>query len=120
MDLSNFFGTINHNLLVEILREKIKDQRFIRYINRMFKAGVLSEQELTVSDEGVPQGSICSPVLANIYAHYVLDTWFQSVVKKRCRGRAELFRYADDAVICCGHHKDAERVKVALLKRLAK
>jgi len=60
IDLSNFFGTINHVMLVEMLREKIKDQRFIRYIKRMFKAGVLSEQMLTVSDEGVPQGSICS------------------------------------------------------------
>ena len=120
MDLSNFFGTIDHKMLVEMLYKKIKDQRFIRYINRMFKAGVLSEQELTVNDEGVPQGSICSPVLANIYAHYVLDRWFQSVVKKHCRGRVELFRYADDAVICCRYQKDAERIKVALIKRLAK
>ncbi len=120
MDLSNFFGTINHEIMVGILRKKIKDQRFIRYINRMIKAGVLLEQELTVSDEGVPQGSLCSPVLANIYAHYVLDTWFQFVVKKHCRGRVELFRYADDAVICCRDCNDAERIKVALIKRLAK
>ncbi|MCP4430453.1 MAG: group II intron reverse transcriptase/maturase [Gammaproteobacteria bacterium] len=120
IDLANFFGTIDHQMLVDMLGKKIKDQRFIRYINRMFKAGVLSDQELVVSDEGVPQGSICSPVLANVYAHYVLDTWFQSVVKKHCRGRVELFRYADDAVICCRHNKDAERIKVALIKRLAK
>lgn len=120
IDLSNFFGTINHAMLVDMLREKIKDQRFIRYIKRMFKAGVLSEQTLTISDEGVPQGSICSPVLANVYAHYVLDLWFQRIVKKHCRGRVELFRYADDAVICCRYHRDAERIKVALIKRLAK
>ena len=120
IDLSNFFGTINHAMLVDMMREKIKDQRFIRYIQRMLKAGVLSEQTLTISDEGVPQGSICSPVLANIYAHYVLDLWFQRVVKKHCRGRIELFRYADDAVICCRYHRDAERIKVALIKRLAK
>ena len=120
VDLSNFFGTIDHAMLVDMLREKIKDQRFIRYIKRMFKAGVLSEQTLTISDEGVPQGSICSPVLANVYAHYVLDLWFQRIVKKHCRGRVELFRYADDAVICCRYHRDAERIKVALIKRLAK
>jgi len=120
IDLSNFFGTINHEMLVNMLCEKIKDQRFIRYIKRMFKAGVLSEEMLTISDEGVPQGSICSPVLANVYAHYVLDLWFQRVVKRHCRGRVELFRYADDAVICCRYHRDAGRIKVALIKRLAK
>jgi len=86
----------------------------------MFKAGVLSEGELLVGDEGVPQGSICSPILANIYAHYVIDEWFQNVVKNHCRGRVELFRYADDAVICCGRHEDAVRIKVALGRRLAK
>ena len=120
LDLADFFGSIDHKMLEEKLREKIKDQRFIRYIIRMFKAGVLAGDELLVSDEGVPQGSICSPILANIYAHYVLDTWFHEVVKKHCRGRVELFRYADDAIVCCGRHDDAERIRVAIVKRLAK
>ena len=65
VDLANFFGTLDHSLLVEMLQEKIGDKRLIRYLIRMFKAGVLSEGELVVSDEGLPQGSICSPVLAN-------------------------------------------------------
>ena len=120
LDLADFFGSIDHKLLEQMLREKIKDQRFIRYIIRMFKAGMLSGDELLVTDEGVPQGSICSPILANIYAHYVIDLWLHEVVKKHCRGRVELFRYADDAIICCGWHGDAERIKVALVKRLAK
>lgn len=120
LDLADFFGSIDHKLLEQMLREKIKDQRFIRYIVRMFKAGVLSGDELLVNDEGVPQGSICSPVLANIYAHFVIDKWFHDVVKSHCRGRVELFRYADDAIICCGRHEDAVRIKVALGKRLAK
>ena len=120
LDLADFFGSIDHKMLEEMLREKIKDQRFIRYIIRMFKAGVLAGDELLVSDEGVPQGSICSPILANIYAHYVLDTWFHEVVKKHCRGRVELFRYAGDAIVCCGRHDDAERIRVAIVKRLAK
>ncbi|MFS1524695.1 reverse transcriptase domain-containing protein [Microbulbifer sp. 2304DJ12-6] len=94
IDLSNFFGTIDHQMLKDMLCEKIKDKRFIRYISRMFKAGVLTDGELSISDEGVPQGSICSPVLANIYAHYVIDTWFQTVAKRHCRRRVELFRYA--------------------------
>jgi len=70
VDLANFFGTIDHQVLMELLGKKIKDQRFLRYIKRMLRAGVLSEGELKVSDEGVPQGSICSPVLANVVAHY--------------------------------------------------
>lgn len=120
LDLSNYFGTIDHLLLMEILSDKIKDKRFLRYIRRMLKAGILNEGELRVNDEGVPQGSVCSPILANIYAHHVLDEWFEGTVKRHCRGKVELFRYADDAVICCEKAKDAERIKTALIKRLAK
>ena len=69
---------IDHKLLESILREKIRDERFIRYLIRMFKAGVLAEGELILSEEGVPQGSPCSPVLANIFAHYVIDEWFET------------------------------------------
>ena len=77
IDLKNFFGTIDHELLEDLLKEKIKDTKFMRYINRMFKAGVLSEGDLKKSDEGVPQGSICSPVLANVFAHYAIDIWIE-------------------------------------------
>ncbi len=120
MDLSNFFGSVDHKLLQEMLSEKIKDRRFIRYISRMFKAGVLEEGDLSISDEGVPQESICSPILANIYAHFVIEVWVEEVVRKHCGGRVGLFRYADDAVICCRFQGDAKRIRVALEKRLAK
>lgn len=120
IDLKSYFDTIDHELLEDMLRNKIKDERFMRYINRMFRAGVLSEGELLVSDEGVPQGSICSPILSNIFAHYVIDEWFQKVVKQHCRGEVEIFRYCDDAVICCQNEGDAERIVKALAKRLAK
>jgi group II intron reverse transcriptase/maturase len=120
LDLSNYFGTIDHDRLMEQLSNKIQDKRFLRYIRRMFKTGVLSNGDVTVSDEGVPQGSICSPILANIYAHYALDDWFNRTVKINCKGRVEIFRYADDAVICCENTKDAERIRAALPKRLSK
>lgn len=120
VDLKNFFGTIKHSLLLEILKKKLKDQRLIRYISRMFKAGILSDGELTMSEEGVPQGSICSPILANIFAHYVIDNWFEETVKEHCYGGAELFRYADDLVICCEFERDARRISKALKGRLGK
>ena len=120
VDISNFFGTIDTKMLEATLGEKIKDRKFLRYINRMSKAGVLRNGELEINEEGVQQGSMCSPVLANVYAHYVIDEWFEEVVKKHCNGRVELFRYCDDAVICCQYEKDAERIKAVLAKRLGK
>jgi len=120
IDLKNFFGTIDHEILEGILKEKIKDTKFIRYINRMFKAGVLSDGELIMSDDGVPQGSCCSPVLANIFAHYVIDLWIEGMVKPQCKGEVRLFRYADDGIICCQLNEDAKQIREALGKRLGK
>ena len=120
IDLKNFFGTIDHEILEDILKEKIKDTKFMRYINRMFKAGVLSAGDLKKSDEGVPQGSICSPVLANVFAHYAIDMWIEEMVKPNCKGKVRLFRYADDAIICCQYDGDAKRIREALVKRLEK
>lgn len=120
IDLKNFFGTIDHEILEGILRLKIKDPKLMRYIIRMFKAGVLSKGELTISEEGVPQGSICSPILSNIFAHYAIDLWIEEMVKPSCKGRVSLFRYADDAVICCQYKEDALKIKEVLGKRLAK
>lgn len=120
IDLKNFFGTIDHEILESILKEKIKDTKFMRYINRMFKAGLLSDGDLIISDEGVAQGSICSPVLANVFAHYAIDLWIEEMVKPHCKGKVRLFRYADDAIICCQYDGDAQRIRKSLVKRLEK
>jgi RNA-directed DNA polymerase len=120
IDLKNFFGTIDHKLLEGFLREKIADERFIRYILRMFKAGVLSEGDLVISEEGMPQGSICSPILSNIFAHKVLDEWVEKIIQPYCTGKVKLFRYADDAIICVEKESDAIRIREVLPKRLAK
>ncbi len=120
VDLADFFNTIDHDLLIEFLRIKIQDPVFMRYIVRMLKAGVLTKEEFSVSEEGVPQGNICSPVLSGVFAHYVIDEWFVDVVPQYCRGKVKIFRYADDAVICCEYEEDAIKVKDAFGKRLAK
>ena len=118
VDLANFFNKIDHKVVKELLSMKIKDTKFMRYISRMFKAGVLSKDELTVSDEGVVQGSCCSPVIANIVAHYVIDLWMSETVIPLMRGKVKMFRYGDDVVICCRHAEDAERIRDVLGKRL--
>jgi RNA-directed DNA polymerase len=120
VDLANFFGTIDHGLLKELLSRKIKDTKFMRYISRMLKAGILTEGELKISDEGVPQGSLCSPICSNIVAHYVIDEWLEDTVKPLTKGTLKAFRYADDLVICCRYEEDAVRVRKALGKRLEK
>lgn len=120
IDLQNFFGTIDHIMLENILKEKIKDTKFMRYINRMLKAGVLSKGDLRMSVEGVPQGSVVSPILSNVFAHHAIDLWIENMVKPNCKGQVKLFRYADDAIICCQNNEDAQRIRESLGKRLEK
>ncbi len=120
VDLARFFDTIDRDMLLELVSERVADPRLLRYLSRMFKAGVLAQGDLEVSDTGVVQGSLCSPILANIFAHHVIDSWFEETVKRHCAGRVALFRYADDLVICCRYARDAERIRKALGQRLAK
>ena len=120
VDLKNYFGRIQHDTLIDFIRKKIKDERFIRYIARMLKAGVFKEGRFEVSEVGSPQGNIVSPVLSNIYAHYVLDVWLEDVVPQYVRKEVKSFRYADDQVICCQYRSDSVRVIKALKGRLQK
>jgi len=120
VDLANYFGSISHREAIKVIRKKISDPRLIRYLIRMFKSGILTEGELNVSDEGLVQGSGCSPVIANIFAHEVIVEWMEKMVKPNCAGEVKMILYADDLVICCQYNRDAERIKTAMSKRLAK
>lgn len=120
VDLSNYFGSISHQELINVLSKKISDSRLIRYLIRMFKSGVLADGELKISDEGVAQGSGCSPILANIFAHHVIDDWIENTVKDHFSGQVKMVRVADDIVICCQYGRDAARITSALNNRLTK
>ena len=120
LDIRKYFESIPHQPLREMFRRRIKDGVLNRLVLGWLKAGVLREGEWEASEEGTPQGGNVSPLLANLYLHEVLDTWFEDVVKPRLKGKAHLVRYADDAVLCCQCEEDATRVLEALGKRLAK
>jgi len=118
-DVKNYFGAINHAQLLEFILCRIEDNRFLNYLVRILKAGVLRQGCFSKTDEGSPQGAVCSPVLSNIYAHYVLDLWVKEEVAPRCPG-IQLIRYADDFVICCPNQVFAKRIQSSLSKRFGK
>ena len=120
-DIKGFFDNLNHDWLVRMLSERIKDSSILRLIKKWLKAGILEEDGKVIYPvTGTPQGGIVSAVLANIYLHYVLDIWFEKVVKPRCEGDVMLMRYADDFVVCFQYHRDAQRFKDELGQRLGK
>lgn len=119
-DIKGFFDHVNHDWMIRCIEEKIGDTPFNKLIERMLKAGVIEKGKYTASEEGTPQGGVISPILANIYLHYVLDLWFEKVEKKELKGEAYLIRYADDFVICMQYEDKARKVLEDLRKRLQK
>jgi group II intron reverse transcriptase/maturase len=118
-DISGFFNHVDHEWLMKFLDVRICDPNIQRLIRRMLKAGVQEEGNLEPTEEGTPQGSVVSPLLANVYLHYVLDAWFEYRIKPNCKGEAYIVRYADDFVCCFQYEHEAKAFYRALVKRLA-
>lgn len=119
-DLKNFFGSLDHSWLEKFVQHRIGDERILTLIRRWLKAGVMEEGALISSERGTPQGGSISVALSNVYLHYVLDLWFERVVRPRLRGEAYLVRYLDDFVVCFQYYEDAGKFQSVLKERLAK
>jgi RNA-directed DNA polymerase len=119
-DIKGFFNNVDHRWLIKFIGHRIADPNIKRLIVKYLKAGTMENEEWEPTELGTPQGPIISPVLANIYLHYALDLWFERIVKKSCKGQAELVRYADDFVCCFQYKEDAHKFYNSLIKRLAK
>jgi len=119
-DIKGFFDNVNHEWLMRFLNFDIADRRFLRYVRRFLIAGVMEDGAYLESDRGTPQGGLISPVLANVYLHYVLDTWFEYEIKPRLQGEAYYVRYADDFLIMFQYENDARAVMSVLPKRLGR
>ncbi len=120
IDLRKYFNSIPHEQLQGILREKISDKKFLKLVEKLIRAPILVNGKAELNRLGCPQGSIISPILSNIYLHYVIDSWFEETRKKHLRGRGNMVRFADDMVFVFEHKEDAERFYKVLPKRLEK
>lgn len=119
-DIKGFFDNVDHNWLIEFLKHDIGDKNFLRYISRFLKSGIIENLKYYESDKGTPQGGLISPVLANVYLHYVLDLWFEKGIKPKLKGEAYLVRYCDDFIIMFQYENEAQIVYELLKERLKK
>lgn len=118
-DFSDYFGSLDHQWLMKFLEHRIADKRVLRLIEKWLTAGVVENGSWTAFEDGVPQGASVSPLLANVYAHYVLDLWAHQWRRRHARGDVIIVRWADDFVVGFEHRDDAERFWADLRDRLA-
>ncbi|MBK5254372.1 MAG: group II intron reverse transcriptase/maturase, partial [Peptostreptococcaceae bacterium] len=119
-DIKGFFDNVDHDWLIKFLEHDIADKRFIEIIKKFLKAGIMEDGKYLESDKGTPQGNGASPILANVYLHYVLDYWFDVKIKRQCKGEAYLIRYCDDFVCCFQNKWEAEEFYQRLIERFKK
>ena len=104
-----FFDNVDHDWLMRFLAHDIQDKNYLRYVERFLIAGIMEDGKRLASDRGTPQGGLISPVLANVYLHYVLDLWMEKAIKPRLRGEVYYVRYADDFLILFQYENEARK-----------
>jgi len=119
-DIKGYFDNVSHKWMMEFLQVCIKDPSFLLLIRRFLKAGYFEAGQIVATEQGTPQGGNFSPILSNIFLHYVLDLWFEKIVKLHVRGACHLVRYADDFICMVQYADDARRIEQALRERFAK
>lgn len=119
-DISGFFDHVDHGWMMRCLEVRIKDHKLLRLIQRMLKSGIMEEGHFRQTEQGTPQGGIISPVLANVYLHYILDLWFEKRIKRQYKGQSHMVRYADDFVCCFQSEGEARNFYLQLKDRLGK
>lgn len=120
VDIKGFFDNVNHYWLQRCLEEKITDRNLLWLVRKFLKAGVVEDGKQMATEVGTPQGGVISPLLANIYLHYVLDLWFKKEIKSKAKGSMDLIRYCDDFIVCCESEKEAKNFLELLKTRLEK
>lgn len=119
-DIRDFFGSISHEWLIKFIEHRIADKRIVRLIQKWLNAGVLEDGKIWHEEQGAPQGASASPLLANVYLHYVYDLWVQQWRQKHARGEVIVVRFADDTIVGFQHRSDADQFLIALKERLRK
>jgi RNA-directed DNA polymerase len=119
-DIKNFFGSMDHGILRKFIARRVNDGVICKMIDKWLKAGILEDGQLSYPTEGSPQGGIISPILSNIFLHYVLDVWFSEEIQPLLKGKSFIVRYADDFIIGFTEEQDANRVMKVLPKRFEK
>jgi group II intron reverse transcriptase/maturase len=120
VDLRKFFDTIHHGHFRDLLKRRVRDGVIVRLVGKWLNAGVMEKGVHTIPETGAPQGGVLSPLISNVFLHYVLDQWFDQAVRPRLKGEAFLIRYADDFVIGVAREEDARRIMEVLPKRMSK
>ena len=120
VDIQKFFDNLDHRYLRQFLQLRVRDGVLLRLIDKWLKAGVMENGNVSYPDSGSPQGGVISPLISNVFLHYVLDLWFENEVKPRLHGGAFLIRYADDFAIGFSDQRDAHRVMEVIPKRFGK
>ena len=119
-DIRSYFTRINHQWLREMVAQRIADPVILRLIGKWLNAGAMQDGVVTYAEEGTPQGGSISPVLSNLYLHFVLDLWFEKKIKPQCRGEAYLVRFADDFVVSFQYRQDVDHFQQQVRERFTK